>query len=66
MTPFEKWYKRADTYIQDLSYWQYDRLKTKIKKAYEAGRKQGREEATVLAEKAIVLRGLLNKPSKGK
>lgn len=65
MTPFEKWYKRADTWIPNLDRLQQGCVKSVLKKTFEAGRKQGRKEATTLAEKAIALREMLNKP-KGK
>ena len=56
---FKDWYKRADTNIAGISPWQTVELKRMLKNAYEAGRKQGRHEATIVAEKAIELRELL-------
>lgn len=65
MTPFENWWRRADTWIPNLDRLQQGCVKHILKKTFEAGRKQGRKEVILLAEKAIILREMLNKP-KGK
>lgn len=41
---FKDWFKRADTHIPHLASWQVARYEKQLKKAYEAGRKFGREE----------------------
>lgn len=57
---FKDWYKRANTAIPHLESWQEGRLRQQLKKAYQAGRKQGR------AERAIALREMLRQPSNAK
>jgi flagellar biosynthesis/type III secretory pathway protein FliH len=53
---FSNWYKKADTFIPHLEAWQEGALKRQLKKAYEAGRKQGREEAGELAQTTMIRR----------
>lgn len=43
---FKDWIKRADTHIPHLEGWQKAQYEKQLKKAYAAGRKQGRAEAT--------------------
>ena len=58
---FSKWFARADTALEHLEGWQYAKYKRQMKKAYEAGRKQGREETLLLAENAAILREKLGR-----
>lgn len=60
---FAKWFARSDTHIMHLEGWQSAQYKKQMKKAYEAGRKQGRNEILEIAENAAVLREMLRKPS---
>ena len=56
---FKDWFKRADTHIMHLERWQTAQYEKQLKKAYAAGRKQGREEVLILAENAAVLREMM-------
>ena len=58
---FDKWFARIDSDIGRLEQWQWARYKRQMKKAYEAGRKKGKEEALLLAENAAVLREKLGR-----
>lgn len=64
-TPYQKWLKAADTFVHGINASQSTMINKHLKKAYMAGVKQGRIEATELAMKSIKLRQMLEIAAKG-
>ena len=65
LTPYQKWLKAADTYVPYLAAHQDATVNKHLKKAFTAGVKQGRIEATELAIRSIKLRQMLEIAAKG-
>lgn len=65
LTPYQKWLKTADTYVYGVNASQSTLINKHLKKAWAAGVKQGRIEATELAMKSIKLRQMLEVAAKG-
>lgn len=65
MTPYQAWLKAANTYVHGINASQSTEINKHLKKAYTAGVKQGRIEATELAIKSIKLRQMLEVAAMG-
>lgn len=65
LTPYQNWLKNADTFVHGINASQSSMINKHLKKAYMAGVKQGRIQATELAMKSIKLRQMLEVAARG-